>query len=184
MNMTLETKFRMVRGYSGSAAIDLAIQRGEVQAQSDSYSSVVKRWPNWRDKMNLIVQLSFAKHPDLPDVPLIFDTIKPDLVSSVLPFDQIEMAWRIMLVQKAMGRPFVAGPQVPPDRVKALRDAFRAVVKDPEFRAEAAKSRNEIVPVDGEEIQTLLGQVETAPRSVVDLLKAAIAYKAEDAGAN
>ena len=63
MNMTLGTKFRIVRGYSGAAAIDLAIQRGEVEAQSDSFSSVEKRWPNWREKINLIVQLSLAKHP-------------------------------------------------------------------------------------------------------------------------
>jgi tripartite-type tricarboxylate transporter receptor subunit TctC len=182
MNMTLGTKFRIVRGYSGTAAIDLAIQRGEVEAQSDSFSSVEKRWPDWREKINLIVQLSLSMHPNLADVPLIFDYIRPEFAIANLPFHEIETAWRIMLAPKEMGRPFVLGPQVPPERLKALRNAFRAVVQDPEFRADAQRGRNEIVPISGEEIQSLLTDVSSAPQSVIDLLQAAISYRVDEAG--
>jgi tripartite-type tricarboxylate transporter receptor subunit TctC len=87
-----------------------------------------------------------------------------------------------MLAPKEMGRPFVLGPQVPPERLKALRNAFRAVVQDPEFRADAQRGRNEIVPISGEEIQSLLTDVSSAPQSVIDLLQAAISYRVDEAG--
>jgi tripartite-type tricarboxylate transporter receptor subunit TctC len=181
MNLTLGTKFRVVRGYSGSAAIDLAIERGEVQGQSDSFSSMAKRWPDWRQKVNVIVQISLTRHAALPDVPVILDYVKPPFVVGGFAVDEVETAWRVMLVQKAMGRPFVAGPGVPAERVKALRDAFTAMVRDAEFRAEAERGKNEIDAVDGGEIQRLLAQVSAAPKSVVDLLKTAITYKADEA---
>jgi len=174
MNMTLGTRFKIVRGYSGSAAIDLAIERGEVQAQSDSFSSVVKRWPDWRQKVNVIVQLSLTRHPTLPDVPMIFDFIKAGAIAPKLTVEEVDTAWRIMLVQKAMGRPFAVGPGVPPDRVAALRAAFTAVLGDPEFKAEAARAKNEVLAVDGDAMQGMLAKVGTAPKSVIELLKNAI----------
>ena len=65
-----------------------------MEAQSDSFSSVEKRWPNWREKINLIVQLSLAKHPNLPDVPLIFDYIRPEFVDPqpAVPRDRNRLA--------------------------------------------------------------------------------------------
>jgi len=171
MNNTLGTKFRIVRGYSSSAAIDLAIERGEVEAQSDSFSSVAKRYPDWRQAVAIPVQLSLTKHPELPGVPLVTDFIKPEFVVPGLSVDDVATAWRIMLIQKIMGRPFAVGPKVPPERVRALRAAFDAALADPELRAEAAKGRNELIPVSGERIQTMLSGVTGAPRSAVDILR-------------
>jgi tripartite-type tricarboxylate transporter receptor subunit TctC len=91
--------------------------------------------------------------------------------------------WRIMLIQKAMGRPFAVAPNVPPARVKALLDAFGAVLRDPEFLAEAERTNNEINPVSGEEIQAMLEKVSSAPQSVIDKLNDAIAYKDNEATA-
>jgi tripartite-type tricarboxylate transporter receptor subunit TctC len=181
MNMTLGTKFHIVRGYSGSAAIDLAIARGEVQAQSDSFSSVIKRYPDWRSKISLIVQLALSPHPDLSDVPLVLDAIRADDIVSGLSLDEATAAWRIMLLQKAMGRPFAAGPNVPADRVAALRQAFKAALADPELRAEAARGRNEINPVDGGEIQGMLAQVGAAEPGVLELLRTATTFAGENA---
>jgi tripartite-type tricarboxylate transporter receptor subunit TctC len=184
MNNTLNTKFKLVRGYSGSAAIDLAIERGEVQAQSDSFSAMAKHFPDWRQKLHILVQLSLTKHPELPNIPLIFDYIKPQFLKPGSKAEDVEMLWRIMLVQKAMGRPFALGPKVPEVRVKALRSAFDAVVKDAEFLAEAEKTKNEINAVSGSEIQALLGKIASAPKSVIDQLSDAITYKEDTSGAN
>jgi tripartite-type tricarboxylate transporter receptor subunit TctC len=184
MNNTLGTKFKIVRGYSGSAAIDLAIERGEVQAQSDSFSSMAKHYPDWREKLNVLVQFSLTKHPQLGDIPLIFDYLKPEFLKPGMKLEDADALWRIMLIQKAMGRPFATGPNVPPDRVKALRDAFKAVLGDDEFKADAEKMKSEINPVQGVEIQALLEKINSSPRSVIDKLNDAITYKGDAATAN
>jgi tripartite-type tricarboxylate transporter receptor subunit TctC len=75
------------------------------------------------------------------------------------------------------------GPNVPADRVNALRDAFNAVLRDSDFQAEAEKTKNEINAVDGREIQALLEKVSSAPRSVIDKLTDAITYKSDEAPA-
>ncbi|MEA2984290.1 MAG: hypothetical protein QOD94_544, partial [Alphaproteobacteria bacterium] len=90
--------------------------------------------------------------------------------------------WRIMLIQKAMGRPFAVGPDVPAARVKALREAFLAVLRDPEFLADAEKSQSEINPVDGDEIQRMIATISSASKADIDRLNDAISYK-EDASA-
>jgi tripartite-type tricarboxylate transporter receptor subunit TctC len=177
MNNTLNTKFKLVQGYKGSNEVDLAIERGEVEGQSDSFSAMQKHFPDWRKKLNILAQLSLTKHPDLPDIPLILDFITPEFVKPGLKVEEVDTLWRIMLVQKAMGRPFAVGPNVPPARVAALRAAFHAVEKDPEFLAEAEKTNNEVNAVDGSEIQAMVEKISKAPQSVIDKLNDAIAYK-------
>jgi|RhiMethySRZTD1v2_1073278.scaffolds.fasta_scaffold328042_2 tripartite-type tricarboxylate transporter receptor subunit TctC len=179
MNNTLDTKFKIVRGYAGSGGIDLAMLRGEVQGQSNSFSALKKFAPDWRQKTNVLVQLSLTKHPEMPDIPLIFDYLKPQFLKPGVSLADAEKWWRMMLVQKAMGRPFAVGPNVPPERVKALRAAFHAVLEDPEFVAEAEKTDNEINPVDGDELQQMLQVVASASKEDIDKLNEAISYKDE-----
>jgi tripartite-type tricarboxylate transporter receptor subunit TctC len=183
MNNTLDTKFKIVRGYHGSGGVDLAMLRGEVQGQSNSYSAMKKFAPDWREKMHVLVQLSLTKHPELPDIPLIFDYLKPEYLRPGITVEQATTLWRIMLIQKAMGRPFAVGPDVPLDRVKALRDAFHAVLRDPEFLADAERTGNEINPVSGDDIQKMLETIISASQADIDKLNDAISYK-DDAPAN
>src|SRR5204862_7145224 len=117
---------------------------------------MIKHFPDWKERINVVVQLSFTRHPDLPNVPLIFDYLKSEFMKPGVTVEEGEKLWRIMLVQKAMGRPFAVGPGVPPDRVKALRDAFHAALADREFLAEAEKTQNEINPIVGDELQQML----------------------------
>src|SRR5262249_53771542 len=145
----------------------------------NSYSAMTKHFPDWRQKLNVLVQLSLTKHPELPDIALIFDYIKPDFLKPGVTLDEADTLWRIMLIQKAMGRPFAVGPNVPAPRVKALRAALRAVVQDPEFVAEAEKTQNEINPVDGEEVQRMLEDISSAPKATLDKLNDAITYKSD-----
>src|SRR5919109_8059 len=140
-NGVLGTKFRVITGYPGGNDIGLAMERGEVNGRCGwSWSSVKSTHPQWveQKKINILVQLALAKHPDLPDVPLIVDLAKNDEQKQVL---------RIIFARQVMGRPFLAPPNVPQDRVAALRTAFMETMKDKDFLAEAEKAQLEITPV-------------------------------------
>jgi len=179
MNNTVGTKFKIVRGYPGAGAIDLATERGEVQGQSDSFTSMALRYPEWRSRFNVLAQISLTKHPAMPDIPLIMDAISAETVVEGMTVDEARTLWELMLTQKVMGRPYAVGPGVPPERVTALRAAFHATVDDAQFRADAAKGRSEILAVDGDAIQAMIAKVASAPRAVIDKLNDAIKYKGE-----
>ena len=87
------------------------------------------------------MQLALEKHPDLPNVPLIIDLAKTDEQRQIL---------KLIFARQVLGRPFLAPPGVPEDRVDALRKAFMDTMKDKEFLAEAEKAKLEITPVAGE----------------------------------
>jgi tripartite-type tricarboxylate transporter receptor subunit TctC len=177
MNNTLDTKFKIVRGYAGSGGVDLAMLRGEVQGQANSFSALKKFAPDWREKTSVLVQLSLTKHPEMPDIPLIFDYLKPEFLKPGVSVADADKWWRMMLVQKAMGRPFAVGPKVPPERVKALREAFHKVLRDAEFLSEAEKTDNEINPVEGDELQQMLQIIASASKEDIEKLNDAISYK-------
>jgi tripartite-type tricarboxylate transporter receptor subunit TctC len=103
------------------------------------------------------MQLSLEKHPDLPDVPLITDLAKNDEQRAIL---------RLIFARQALGRPYLAPPGVPEDRVAALRKAFMETMDDKEFRAEAEKAQLEITPISGEAVQKLVAEVYQTPPAI------------------
>ena len=152
MNALLGTKFKIVVGYPGGNDIDLAMERGEVEGRgSNSWSSWKATHPDWlRDKkINILVQIGLAKAPDLPDVPLLMDLAKNDQDRAVL---------KLLSAPTTIGRPLFTTPDVPPERVKALRDAFDATMKDPAFLAQAKKQNFDLNPVSGEEMQKIVAE--------------------------
>jgi tripartite-type tricarboxylate transporter receptor subunit TctC len=149
-NGVLGTKMKIVTGYPGGNDISLAMERGEVQGRCGwSWSSVIATRKDWYDskKINVLVQLSLAKHPDLPNVPLILDLAKTPEQKQILT---------LVFARQALGRPFLAPPDVPKDRVDALRKAFMDTMKDKEFLAEADKAKLEITPISGEDVQKIV----------------------------
>jgi tripartite-type tricarboxylate transporter receptor subunit TctC len=149
-NGVLGTKMKIVTGYPGGNDVSLAMERGEVQGRCGwSWSSVLATRKEWYDskKINVLVQLSLAKHPDLPDVPLILDLAKTPEQKQILT---------LVFARQALGRPYLAPPGVPQDRAAALRKAFMDTMKDPEFLAEADKAKLEITPISGEEVQKIV----------------------------
>ena len=167
INNVLGTKMRVVTGYPGGNDITLAMQRGEVDGRCGwSWSSIKTNHPQWvRDgSINLLVQLSLEKHADLPRVPLIMDFIRSEEQRAIL---------RVVFARQVMGRPFLAPPGVPAERVAALRKALMATLQDPQFLAEAEKLKLEITPVTGEVVQNLVAEVYRTPPEV--LKKAAAA---------
>jgi tripartite-type tricarboxylate transporter receptor subunit TctC len=167
INNVLGTKFRIVTGYPGGNDVTLAMQRGEVDGRCGwSWSSIKTNHPQWvKDgTINLLVQLSLEKHADLPQVPLIMDFIKTEEQRAIL---------RIVFARQVMGRPFLAPPGVPAERLGALRKAFDATMQDARFLSEAEKLKLEVTPVGGETVQKLVAEIYRTPPAI--LKKAAAA---------
>lgn len=164
LNNVLGTKLKLITGYPGGNDINVAIERGEVQGRCGwSWSSVKATRPDWyRDKKIYIpLQFALAKHADLPDVPLAMDLAKNPRDRQIL---------EVIFSTQPMGRPFATGPDVPADRVKALRAAFDATFKDKDFLAETEKGKLEIEYVSGDEVAKIVNRLAATPP---DLLKAA-----------
>jgi len=157
MNSILGTKLKLVTGYPGGNDITLAMQRGEVEARCGwSWSSVKTNHPQWvKDgTIKLLVQLSLEKHADLPDVPLIMDFVRSPEQRAIL---------RLVFARQVMGRPFLAPPGLPAERLALLRRAFMETMKDAAFLAEAEKIKLEITPVDGAAVQKLVAEIYATP---------------------
>jgi hypothetical protein len=107
-------------------------------------------------------------HPEIPKVRLIRDLVKDPTKKAALEF---------ILARELLGRPFLAPPDVPADRVKALRDAFNATLKDKEFLVDAERRRAEINLVTGAEIDQILKTAAAAPKDVIDTVKQALEQK-------
>jgi tripartite-type tricarboxylate transporter receptor subunit TctC len=160
INGVLGTKMRIVTGYPGGNDVNLALERGEVDGRCGwSWSSVKSTRASWiaDKKVTILMQLSLAKHPDMPDVPLIVDLAKNEEQRQIL---------RLIFARQALGRPYLAPPGIPTDRVDALRQAFMATMKDKEFLAEADKAQLEITPVDGAALQKLVTEVYQTPPAI------------------
>jgi hypothetical protein len=146
-------KFKIIAGYPGGNDINLAMERGEVEGRcSIPWSTVkaVRRFWIDENKISLLLQYSLSKHADLPNVPLVMDLAKTDEQRAIL---------KLIFGRQVLGRPFVAPPGVPKDRVDALRKAFMDTMADSEFLAEAEKAKLEITPVSGDKIESLVLEV-------------------------
>jgi tripartite-type tricarboxylate transporter receptor subunit TctC len=168
INTVLGTKLKIVAGYPGGNDVVLAMERGEVKGRCGwSWSSVLAAHMAWwkENKIVILVQLALAKHPDLPDVPLVIDLAKNDAQRQML---------RMIFARQVMGRPFLAPPGVPAERVAALRKAFMDTMADKDFLADAAKAKLEIDPADGEKVQALVKEIYATPADVAKQAAAAL----------
>ncbi len=168
LNYVLGTKLKIVSGYPGGNDVVLAMERGEVKGRCGwSWSSVLTARPTWlkERKIKVLVQLALTKHPDLPDVPLITDLATNQSQRQML---------RLIFARQVMGRPFVAPPGMPADRLAALRKAFMQTLADKDFLADAAKARLEIAGVSGEEVEKLVKELYATPTDVAQQAAAAL----------
>lgn len=169
MNNILGAKLKLITGYPGGTDINLAMERGEVEGRCGwSWSSAKSRKPEWiKDKkIRVLAQMSLKKHPDMPDVPLILEfTDDAD----------DKKAMEVIFARQVMGRPFVAPPGVPADRVKALRDAFMAVMNDPTYLADAKKQKLETgAAVSGQNVAKLVKGIYNTPERAIALAQDAV----------
>ena len=163
INEMLGTKFKPITGYAGSTQIHLAMERGEVMGRGgNSWSSLQTANMSWikENKINILVQVGFEKEPDLPHVPLLLDLVKDEDGKGVI---------RVISLPTAIGYGHWLAPGVPKDRVAALRAAYAAVMKDPEFLKEAEKTGMVIrVAERRRELDGLVNQVIKTPKAVLD----------------
>jgi len=160
-NGVLGTKFKIISGYPGGNDVDFAMERGEVQGRCGwSFTSVKSTRQSWLDRkwINILMQLALAKHPDLPDVPLIMDLARSDEDRAI---------FKLMFARQVMAWPFAMPAGVPRDRVEAMRKAFMETMGDKDFIADANKAIMEIRPVSGADIQKLVEEVYETPAVVV-----------------
>ena len=171
---TLGTKFNIVTGYAGGNEIDLATGRNEVVCWAFTTAAYFARKPyhTWRKTnfVRVLLQTGRKRDPQLPDVPLLselMDEFKtPDLGRRVAT---------VMLGSGELGRPIVASPALPADRVKLLREAFAKSMSDPALLEEAKQKRLEITPVGGEELAKIARDVIEQPPDVVERIKKILA---------
>jgi tripartite-type tricarboxylate transporter receptor subunit TctC len=169
----LGVKFKVVSGYPGSREINLAIERGEVQGGcGETWSSVSATYPAWfRDgTVKVLAQEDREGYPELnrQGVPLTRDFAKTDEQRQILD---------LIYSQTAFGRPYVVAPDVPGERVDALRKAFMAAMADPDLIAEARRIQVDVMPVAGEELQAMIASLYRTPKDLLDKARAAITGK-------
>ena len=166
LNMTLGTRMKIVHGYRGMNDIFLAMERGEVDGYPGIfYSALAATRPQWLSTRQgrAVVQFGTERLKELPDVPFATEL-------ATNPDDKLLM--EAAAARQALGRPLLMPPGVPPDRLAAMRKALAATFADPEFLADATKSRMEVdKPLSGEEIQELIARVSATPAPIVERLQ-------------
>jgi tripartite-type tricarboxylate transporter receptor subunit TctC len=148
-NNLLGTKLKIISGYRGSDAINLAVEQGENEIGTGSWSSLKTRKADWinENKIKVLVQFALEGLPELKDIPL---------VGQFAPNERARKAFEIFLAPQEMGRPIVAPPDVPANRLAALRKAMLATAADKEFLSQANRQGLDIDPIDGERVLSLL----------------------------
>jgi tripartite-type tricarboxylate transporter receptor subunit TctC len=154
-------KFKLVSGFRSSADVFLAMERGEVDGICESLDSVNQRKPDWiaNKTINVLLQGGDKPHPALKGVPFVLDLARNDEQRAVLEF---------LYAGQGIGRPFVAPPDLPPERLKMLRDGFAAMMIDPEFVADVRRSKLELEPEDGEHLAALIRKIYATPKPIIE----------------
>ncbi len=176
MNALLGTRFKIITGYPGGNEVNLALEKGEVAVRgSNAWGSWKATRADWlRDqKINILVQIGLTKAPDLPDVPLMMDLAKNDDDRAVL---------KLLSASVNVGRPLFVAPGVPAERVKALRDAFDTMVRDPIFIETAKREGFDINPSSGEDVQRVVGEIIATPKPIVERLQTIIGSVEQNTG--
>lgn len=166
LNRLIGTKFKIVYGYKGQPDIFLAIERGELQGlfmsgwSGNGRAYVLEQ--KAKGNMKLLLRLATDRDQEYKDLPTVLDVMKSPEDKQII---------EILLSRLELGRPFMAPPGVPAERVQILRTAFRKAVEDPELVAEARKSRLAIDPIWGEEAQALLAKAYKTDKSVIERIR-------------
>ena len=166
MNNVFGTKFKLIMGYRGSNEAMLAVERGEVEGHTTSWTALKVAHPDWvRDKLvSIFVQFAIKRHPDLADIPTVVDLGRTEEERRVLS---------AIMATVEIGAAFFSTPAIPADRLSALRRAFDATMKDPEFLADVEKTSLMVSPMTGEDLQKLVADVSNLPPALLDKVRAA-----------
>ena len=167
MNNVLGTRFKLVIGYKTSEDINLALERGEVQARAFGINSIVSQHADWlkQGKVAFLAQAGVKRDKDLPEVPLLTELALNPEQRQVL---------KLISAPAGLGHPYLAPPGTPPERLALLRKAFAATLNDKAFLAEVEKLQIAIDPMSADEVGAIVAETINASPDVVAKAKAAM----------
>ena len=169
MNKMFGTKFKIIVGYQSAGKRNLSIESGETEAAITTWNDIRTYHMDWIREggiMRLVVQIALQKHPELPNLPLLLDYAENQADRDLLTF---------MSASSQMGQSYVAPPGVPAPIVEALRRGFDATMRDPAFIEKMKTAKLEFNPATGEEMTRIVMDTISAPKSVIERYKAAVA---------
>jgi tripartite-type tricarboxylate transporter receptor subunit TctC len=173
LNNVLGTKFKVVFGYPGSREITMAIQKGEIHGMCGlGWTSLMS---DYKDLVNngeikLVVQ---ENEKGLPEV----SKMGIPLSVSYARTEQQRRILEIIYSQEIFSRPYFVAPEVPAERLQALRRAFMEALRDPDLLADAANMHLDVGATPGEDVQSLLDRIYASPPALLQSVKAAIKLK-------
>lgn len=164
INALLGTKIKIVPGYPGGSQINLAMERGESMGRWNTWSSWKTTHPDWvtQKKINFLVTSALRKPKDLQEPPLLTELAKNE---------DDRRIFELLATNAGMGRPIAAAPGIPADRMKAILAAYRAMIEDPAFIAEAKQLKIEIDPIFGDELSAMAKRALGTPKHLTDRVK-------------
>jgi tripartite-type tricarboxylate transporter receptor subunit TctC len=172
LNNLFGTKFKVVMGYPGSREQMLAFQRAEVEGVCGMSWQSISQYAEYRAPgvTNILVEEALESNKDLKEMGV------PNL-SAFVTNDEQRQILEVIFSQQQFFRSYFVGPEVPADRVAALRTAFLAAMADPELLADAARANLEIKPVAGVDMQAILGKIYSTSPEILAKVQAAIRPK-------
>jgi tripartite-type tricarboxylate transporter receptor subunit TctC len=162
-------KLKVITGYLTSIEVNNAVEKKEIQGRcGESYGSLMQLHPDWVEKgeVKLLLQLAMQPDPKLPPMPALGPLITSDTDRSAVD---------LLLSPAIMGRPFFGPPNIPTERLAALRKAFDQAMRDPDLIAEGKIQRLDIAPMSGAEIDALIARLYRSPEPVVARARALVA---------
>jgi tripartite-type tricarboxylate transporter receptor subunit TctC len=160
---------KLITGYPGTREVAIAMEQGEVSGRVWDMEGMKAARPQWLTdgSVTILAQLAPKKAHEVPaQVPLVKDYIKSADDKRVLD---------VIFTSTILARPFIAPPDLPPDRVKALRESFMATLRDPEFAAEMARAQIGIDPLSGAEMQRMVADSYALPPALIQRVRDALA---------
>ena len=165
MNYYVGTKFKIVKGYKGGAAINKAMEQGEVQGRMNYFTGWTTVKAYWlRDKKVLQLAQYGPRIKELPNVPRLVDLVT-------------DPEGKKIEVSEALSMGFWVHPDVPKDRLAALRKAFMDTMKNPKFLADARKRNAPVAPISGEKLMKIVGTGLDVSPALVAKIKSVFGFK-------
>lgn len=167
MNKELGTRFKIVLGYKSSDEVNIALERGEVEARTLGLVSIFAQNADWvKDgKINIVAQIGAKRDKRIANVPLLQELTKDE---------KQQQLFALMASPTAIGKPFTGPPGLPPERFAMLKGAFERMTKEPDFLAEMERLKIEVDPMSAEEVAQIVNATVNASPDVIARAKVAM----------
>jgi tripartite-type tricarboxylate transporter receptor subunit TctC len=164
LNGVVGTKIKLIRGYKGSGDAALAVERGEADGTLMPWEFLKAAHADWLRDGKITLVTRFVHHPiaEHPEVPSVFDLAETDEQRAVL---------NLFLGADEMGHPIALPPEVPRERVEAVRAAFAQMLKDPDFLADAARQHLDLLPGRFDELEKTVAEAFAASPAAIEVAR-------------